>query len=292
MAEKAAETPAAQTPLPDTSAGASASSGPPEAQGADSAASGSGAGGQEGEAAGSSAAGEATSSPPAATEGAAGAEAPPAPKEDWREAKIRRLTARLHALEDKPGETETPAPAAAATPEVRLQEAEIERRAREIAQQNIAVDTFNRLCTEAVAAGRQQFPDFDTRITALRTNLSGGKEDLQQQVAYNQFVAAALETGQAPALFHQLGGDLDEAARIMSLPLVKMTVELTRLAGKAPDTTVSRAPKPITPVGSRGAPHTAIAPDDPERADRLSTREWMERRNAQEKAKFEARAGR
>lgn len=245
-----------------------------------------GAGGSGGEDTGSSAAGETPPSPPVAVEDSIAA----APKrEDWREAKIRRLTAQLHELRDKPlAETPEVPLAPVADPAVRLQEAEIERRARVLASQQNAIDTFNRMCREAATAGRVAFPDFDTRVTALREAFAGGEEDVQQQIIYNQFVAAALETGSAPALLHRLGGDLDEAARIMALSPIKMAVELTRLAGKAPDTSTTRAPKPITPVGSKGAAHTAIAPDDPERADNLPTAEWMKRRNEQEKTRAEA----
>lgn len=225
--------------------------------------------------------------PPAPVAEAAPAPAP-AKKEDWREAKIRRLTAQLHELRGQEAAPEPAAQAPADDPAARLAEAEIERRARERAKEISAIDTFNRMCREAANAGRQAFPDFDTKVSALREAFAGGEGDVQQQVTYNQFVAALLETGQAPALLHQLGSDLDEAARIINLPPIKMVVELTRLAGKAPDTSTTRAPKPITPVGSKGAAHTAISPDDPERADNLPTAEWMKRRNEQERQRHEA----
>lgn len=276
---------------PNAAPEGAASPTPPAAQGAEPAAADSGEGGSGGEEGSSSAA---AGSPPAASgEGEAGA-APIAAvtkKEDWREAKIRRLTAQLHSLRDSTGEgTSGEAPAAdpAAAPEARLQEAEIERRAQERAREISSIETFNRMCKETATAGRQAFPDFDTRITALREAFAGGQEDMRQQIVYNQFVAAALETGQAPQLLHQLGGDLDEAARIMSLPPIKMAVELTKLAGRAPDTSTTRAPKPIVPVGSKGSAHTQIAPDDPDRADNLPTAEWMKRRNEQDKQRREA----
>lgn len=231
----------------------------------------------------------ATAAEPAPAEIAAPAvAAAPAKKEDWREAKIRRLTAQLHELRDQPAAESAEPAGTEPEPAARLAEAEIERRARERAKEISAIETFNRMCRDAATAGRQAFPDFDTRVTALREAFSGADGDVQQQVTYNQFVAAALETGQAPAILHQLGGDLDEAARILALPPMKMVVELTRLAGKAPDTSTTRAPKPITPLGSKGAAHTAIEPDDPERADNLPTPEWMKRRNAQEKSRLEA----
>lgn len=265
---------------------------PPAEQGADPGPADPGAGGQGGDDTQVSAAGEAPLVPPAAPGDPEGEAPIPGPKkEDWREAKIKRLTAQLHELREKPAASaETPVPGP--SPEERLNEAEIERRAREYARQSNAIDTFNRMCKEAADSGRQAFPDWDTRISALRTAFSGGPEDVQQQVTYNQFVAAALETGSAPQILHALGGDLDEAARIMAMPSIKMAVELTRLAGRAPDTSATRAPKPITPVGSKGAAHTAISPDDPERADTLSISDWMKRRDAQVEEGFKSRGRR
>ena len=67
-----------------------------------------------------------------------------------------------------------------------------------------------------------------------------------------------------------------------------MAVELARLAAKLPveeaDKTVaavSGTAKPITPVGSRGQSHVEIDPRDPDKADGLTTAEWMRRREAQ-----------
>jgi hypothetical protein len=48
---------------------------------------------------------------------------------------------------------------------------------------------------------------------------------------------------------------------------------------------ISKAAKPITPLNGRGVAHEAINPDDPTRADGLSTKAWMERREAQIRAR-------
>jgi hypothetical protein len=108
---------------------------------------------------------------------------------------------------------------------------------------------------------------------------------------YNGFLAAALETGEAPKLIYALGSDLNEANRILSLPPLKMAVELTKLAAK-PEQQISKASKPITPLNGRGVAHEAVDPTDPTRADALSTKAWMERRNAQLAAREKAEQGR
>jgi hypothetical protein len=160
-----------------------------------------------------------------------------------------------------------------------LPSVEIERRAQEIAAQQAQINAFNDACQRTANAGKSQFPDFDSRIKEL--SKLAGDGDLQQQMTYNTFIAAAIETGEAPKILHELGGNLDEAARIMSLPPFKMAVELTKMALGKPATETSKAPKPITPVGGQRASHSAISPDDPDRSDHLTTREWMSRRNEQ-----------
>jgi hypothetical protein len=156
-------------------------------------------------------------------------------------------------------------------------DAEVNRRAAAIAAQN----EFNRSCNETAAAGRQQFPDFDTRVAELVKTID--QKDPSQVSAYNSFLAAAIETGEGPKLIHALGGDLNEASRIMALSPVKMAIELTKLATGA--TPMTRAPKPVTPVGSRGTSHEAIDASDPERSDKLDTATWMRRREAELAAK-------
>jgi hypothetical protein len=58
-----------------------------------------------------------------------------------------------------------------------------------------------------------------------------------------------------------------------------MGLELAKRALKAP--MPSAAPKPVVPVGARGRTHDAVDPADVDRADRLTTAEWMRRREAQ-----------
>jgi hypothetical protein len=165
-----------------------------------------------------------------------------------------------------------------------LTASQIETRARELASQQVAINKFNDDCAKTAEKGKAEFPDFDQRISSLR-QLVSGDQDTARQVAYNQLVSVAIETGAAPAILHTLGGDLDEAERILNLPVHRMAIELARMADRPVEAKVSAAPKPITPVSGRGAPHTAIAPDDPDRADNLSKDEWFKRRQAQVDAK-------
>lgn len=198
--------------------------------------------------------------------------AEPPKSEDWRDRRIAQLTARLREEQAKNAQTKTETKVE--TPPG-LTEADVERRAAELA----ATQTFNRMCNDAAQAGRQAYPDFDSKVNELRRLVD--VNDPASVAAYNSMLAAAIETGEAPRLLHELGSDLNEASRILALPALKMGVELTRLALGGAALGGTRAPKPITPVRATGAPHTAIDPTDPDRSDALSTAEWMRRRNAQ-----------
>lgn len=207
------------------------------------------------------------------------AKTPVTPKaKDWRDARIAQLTAKLKEAQGQAKSevqgAETPVPVVAQMPEF-----EIERRARELSAQQSQINAFNSACQAVADQGKVSFGDFDARINELKQLAGDG--DLQQQMMYNSFIAAAIETGEAPRLLHELGGNLNEAARIMALPPFKMAVELTKLSMTRPGGEASRAPKPITPIGGQRASHSAIDPTDPDRADNLTTAEWMKRRETQ-----------
>lgn len=208
----------------------------------------------------------------------AGEVAPKPVKQDWREARIAQLTAKLaEARAAKPAPAPEVDPGLAADPEDR------KRAVAEEATRQRQVEKFNEECGTAAALGKETYgdKDFTDRVSELTKLVD--RTDMSSQIAYNQFLMAALATGQAHKIIFALGGDLDEAARIMAMNPTKMTVELTKMSMKeAP--AASRLPKPITPVGGKAAAHTSIDPTDPERADHLSTAQWMARREAQIKA--------
>jgi hypothetical protein len=152
-----------------------------------------------------------------------------------------------------------------------------------------AAEKFDSDCNAVAEAGRKAFGKeaFDSSIANFTKNLVDGDDPASVQ-SYNEFLLAALETGEAPRLLHELGQNLDEAARILALPPIKRAVELAKLAVREPSE-ITKAPKPLTPIGNRGGSHTSIDPTDAERADRLTTAEWMKRREEQVKARRETR---
>lgn len=209
--------------------------------------------------------------------------------QDWRDRRIAQLTARLREEQRKNGAAAPVAGAgeAAASGSETRTAAELDALVEARAAERAAADSFNRQCNEAAAAGRAAFPDFDTRIVALKSLVEGG--DATDLVRYNQLLLAAIETGEAPKLLHSLGQDLNEASRIMALSPVRMGIELARLAAKQAGEP-STAPRPIRALSPGSGSHDRIAPSDPDRADRLSTREWMARREAEIASRTRQRA--
>lgn len=224
---------------------------------------------------------------PPAVQAPSGTGQPPAspkpPKVDWREARIAKLTAQLAEARQQaaaPASSPVPTPAA---------EAEINSKAERLATQLEAQREFNRRCNETAVAGRAVFGEelFNNRVMELRRIVDGN--DPSAVATYNTLLEAAMETGEGARVIHALGADPNEAARLMSLPPVKMALEVAKLAAaKAADVPLTGAPKPVTPIGGRGASNERIDPTDAERSDRLDTATWMKRREEQVKERARA----
>jgi hypothetical protein len=155
---------------------------------------------------------------------------------------------------------------------------EIDRQIQERAQILASNQEFNRRCNEVAEVGRQAYADFDVAVNKLVGLVDNN--DPQGVASYNQFLNAALETGEASRIIHALGSDLNEASRILSLNPVRMAVELTRMAAR-PVQELSGAPRPINPAATAAqAARSSTSPDDPG-SDNMSTADWMRRREEQ-----------
>ncbi len=196
------------------------------------------------------------------------------PEPDWKEKRIQVLTARL--AEERAKNTQTPP--AGDPPPSGLSEADVTARAQVMARQIAETQVFNQACNTMAEQGKKAYEDFDSKINELRKLVDGN--DPQQVAMWNGLLSAAIETGEGAKVLYNLGSDLNEASKVFGLSPVKLGMELVRIAERDPGK-VTGAPKPITPVQGSRAAHSTIRPDDPERADTLSTAEWIKRREAQ-----------
>lgn len=231
----------------------------------------------DGAAAGAAAEGTVEPGDKALVDGAAKSEPEVAkPQEDWRDKRIAKLASdkaelaqRLAAFEKPKAEGEAPA---------MLTQADVDRLANERAGVIAARAEFDARCNAAATEARKSFPDFNARVAELAKIVD--QNDPKQTKRYDEFLEAALETGEAGKIIYAMGGDLNEAERILALSPVKRAAELTAMArGEAP--IVSNLPKPITPLAGKNSGPGEIDPGNPVAADKLSSAEWHKRRNAQ-----------
>ncbi len=150
----------------------------------------------------------------------------------------------------------------------RQSDEEIEARVLAKVRQESAVADFNSKCNAVAEQGKEKFPDFNKRVDILNQSLGGIPPE---------FLESVIEFPNAPEIIHSLGGDLDEADRILNLPIRRQAIELARLSdklGKVKQTPISRAPNPVNPVSTGRRVESGLD-------DSLSHSEWLRRRNEQ-----------
>ena len=146
-----------------------------------------------------------------------------------------------------------------------MTQAQIDAMVDQRAEQKRQAADFNAKCNETFDKGKADFPDFEQSLANFR--LLGGMPP--------SLIEAALETGEGHKVLYELGKNPDDAARIMQMPPARMAVAVARLAmAPAKQATISKAPAPISPIGS-GVVTTA----DP--SDKDSMDAWIAKRNKQ-----------
>jgi hypothetical protein len=189
----------------------------------------------------------------------------------WKAKKYDKVLAKLRDAEAALAAAKADPAAAGAG----LSQADVDRQAQALASRA----EFNRRCNEVAAGAKASYPDFTARIGNLQQLVTPG--DQEEAAAYGKLIEACLEVGpEAGRIIYELGGNLDEANRIMNLSPVKQGMALAALAAKKGEAEPSSTPKPITPVGQRGATGELIDPADAAKADKLSSKEWFARRQA------------
>jgi hypothetical protein len=121
-----------------------------------------------------------------------------------------------------------------------------QRAAAKIADQN-----FNQACNRVFQEGVKADPNFEANLRTLQSVGDISRDFLE--------VVADMDNGHQ--VLNHLGANPDEADRILSLPPLKQARELAKIEaslGKPAAAPVSKAPAPISPVGSKAAP---VVPD-------------------------------
>lgn len=169
------------------------------------------------------------------------------PKNDWVQRRIDQLTREKHeekrqreALEQRLRQYQQPTEA---TPQKQMTADEIRAEAKRLIQQ----EKFDDACNKVFDAGKTEFPDWDSSLRTFQ--MLGG--------ASPEFLEAVTAMDAGHKVLHHLGQNPEVAERLLSLPPLRMALELARLestVGQAKPKPVSNAPAPINPIGGRSAP--------------------------------------
>lgn len=174
-----------------------------------------------------------------------------APKGDWVQRRIDQLTKEKHEANRRADDAE----ARATQRETQSYEAPKPLAATDIdraVDQRLKQRDFDAACNKVFEAGKSEFSDFDSSLKTFA--MLGG--------APPEFLEAVTSLDQGHKVIHHLGANPEAAERLLSLPPLKMALELARLEatlGTAKPVSVSRAPAPITPIGSKSSP---VEPDE------------------------------
>ena len=163
------------------------------------------------------------------------------------------------------------------------------QRARREVREEALIGDFNRACNTLFEKGRQEFGDEMTdAVGALNAVDWGGRPDA---------LAAVTQLPDGHRVYRELARDLDNAARVLSLPPMALAMELAQMShqsseGHSPEAArdayasppmdrgvpVTRAPGPVSRVGGNSR-----APERPLDSPHVSMAEFIRRRDRDER---------
>jgi len=191
------------------------------------------------------------------------------PPLDWREKRRIEEVNKRRVAEEKLAEAERrlaayekPADTPAKPDAQPISMEEAKRQARAELQQEESAKAFREATGRVLHAGLAQYDDFDAVRQQMVTDFG------DQMNARPDFFEAITDPDipNGHDIFYSLAKDPEQAERILSLPPVKMAIEIAKLSEKlakstaAPPKPISKAPAPLKPVG--GAAPVGVRLDD------------------------------
>lgn len=219
------------------------------------------------------------------------AEAEPEPegkkRVPWQVKRIDKLTAEKATLaeEARAAKEEVAAlralQAEGGAPAATLSDAEINTRARAIAEANVLNDKVNAIYDGALAKD----PKLAERILTVRSAVG---DQLNSPAGVN-FFQALTSIDNSGEVFSALTKDVDHLAEILEMPPIQMGIELAKLSSKSgpkePNISNSGKTKPPKPIESASATERAL--DDPD----LPQAEFSRRRATEREARRASQGG-
>ena len=168
-------------------------------------------------------------------------------KGDWVQRRIDQLTREKYdanrRAEDAESRARQYAPPQQPEAEAPMTRQAVEQAAVELVKRR----DFDSACNEVFKAGKSEFPDFESSLNTFAM-LGGATPDLLEAIT-------SMENGHR--VLQHLGKDPEAAERLLAMPPLKMALALAKLEstlGQAKPVSASKAPSPISPVGSKSAP--------------------------------------
>lgn len=122
---------------------------------------------------------------------------------------------------------------------------------RQQAHEQVIAQRFNEACNGLFQKGQEEFGDMTEAVGALNAVGYGNRPDV---------LAALTKLPDGHRVYRELAGNLDNAARVLSMDPMEMALELARMShgnnNVARETAppVSRTPPPLRPVGGNASP--------------------------------------
>lgn len=160
------------------------------------------------------------------------------------------------------------------TPDFHQEVARAAQTLRDQEKQQTVQESFNESCNKVYETGTTEFPDFAQAVETLNLATEG---------LPNHVLEAVLELPNPHAVLRELGNNIDEGMRIISLSPVKMAMALSKVSENVSKPVVvkaapvSGAPAPVSPIDALGK----VEGDQ----SKMSTVEWMAWRDRQLKSK-------
>jgi hypothetical protein len=164
-----------------------------------------------------------------------------------------RLQAEVDALRKQVTEKTPPKDEDAADDKPHLTEEDVERRARALAAQTLEQQKTDSVINTGIEMGRKSIKDFDSLVKAADDAIDGF---FDERGNLRPLTAAIFDADKPHELIRYLAENPDTAAELADMsPLrqVRRVAQIEIEMGKVSPTTVSRAPKPITPSRGTGA---------------------------------------
>lgn len=157
--------------------------------------------------------------------------------------------------------------------------ADVQRTAHSMA----AMENFNAKCNDVASKGSKEFEDFNTRASEMQQLYD--PNDAGEAARFHGLLEGVIEAGGADAhkLYYEIAGNMNLASELMELSPFQLGTRLAKMAAPKGAAAPSGAPRPVRVVKGSGD-FVAATPSDPNRSDRLSTADWMEKRSKEAEA--------